>query len=69
MGGCAVNTHAPRTPEGLVLFEVYEANGSLLAVSSFLPDDLDRTDVVYRRPWATAAQAERRSPLGLWEST
>ncbi|NGZ99649.1 hypothetical protein G5V59_02635 [Nocardioides sp. W3-2-3] len=50
---------APRL-QGLDLFEVYEANGALLLVSSSLPDDLDPTDRIYIRPWATSAPARGR---------
>jgi hypothetical protein len=49
-------THTIPRLQGLVLFEVYEATGSLLFVTS------DATlikrepgDVVIRRPWATAS--------------
>lgn len=48
------------TPQGLVLFEVYEASGALLYVSSTIDrSELDPTDVIYRRPWATAAEPEQ----------
>ena len=42
---------------GLTMFEVYEANGSLLFVASNL-DGWEREvgDYVVRRPWATAAE-------------
>lgn len=53
------------TPQGLVLFEVYEANGSLLLVTSALDrSELEPTDRVYRRPWATAAETTRVIPPG-----
>lgn len=59
----------PRVPEGLDLFEVYEANGSLLYVSSFLDSrDFGPSDVIFRRPWATAAKPLRRTENGNWET-
>lgn len=49
--------------QGLDLFEVYEANGSLLFVTSALDrSELDPTDVIYRRPWATAAKPTPLTP-------
>ncbi len=54
---------APREVEGMVLFEVYEANGSLLYVSSTLDRAaLEPGDTVYRRAWATAAPFVRIIP-------
>ena len=42
---------------GLVLFEVYEASGNLLFVSSNLDGwEGEVGDYVVRRPWATAAE-------------
>lgn len=49
----------PRDVEGLPLYEVYEATGQLLLVTSTLPDDLEPSDVVYQRPWATAMPPDR----------
>lgn len=44
--------------QGLVLFEHYEASGALLVVTSDASAlQLEPGDVIYRRPWATAAQA------------
>lgn len=44
------------TLQGLDLFEIYEANGALLLVTSALDrTELGPTDRVVRRPWATAA--------------
>lgn len=48
----------PRTPEGLVLFEVYEASGALLVVTSDGSEAraaMEDGDLLFRRPWATAA--------------
>lgn len=43
--------------DGLVLFEVYEASGNLLFVSSTLEGwEKEVGDYVVRRPWATAAE-------------
>lgn len=55
------------------LFEVYEADGSLLYVSSFLDRaQLDPGDFVVRRPWATSAKPTSVIPPGepeaeVWE--
>ena len=51
---------AAPTPQGLVLFEVYEASGSLLLVTSdsTLIDPLEPGDIMVRRPWATASSHE-----------
>lgn len=47
------------TPQGLVLFEVYEKSGELLLVTSALDrNELEPGDFVVRRPWATAAAPE-----------
>ena len=49
-----------RAPEiqGLVLFEHYEANGSLLVVTSDKAAlRLEPGDFIVRRAWATAAEA------------
>lgn len=62
MSGCSAENDAP-TPQGLDLFEVYEANGALLLVTSALDrSELQPTDRVYRRPWATAAEPTRLTP-------
>lgn len=51
--------------EGMEMFEIYEANGSLLYVSSALNvEDLQASDVVYRRAWATAAKPVLVKPYG-----
>jgi hypothetical protein len=55
---------APRL-QGLDLFEVYEADGSLLYVTSALDRaTLEPGDRVYRRVWATAAAPTRVIPPG-----
>jgi hypothetical protein len=56
----------PSTPESMTLFEVYEASGLLLYVSSVLDKDaLQPGDRVYRRAWSTASQPEPvRTPAG-----
>ena len=44
--------------QGLVLFEQYEANGTLLFVTSDRTAlQLEPGDFIVRRPWATAAPA------------
>lgn len=46
------------TVQGLVLFEQYEASGSLLVVTSDKTAlRLEPGDFIVRRPWATAADA------------
>jgi hypothetical protein len=50
---------AARVPavQGLDLFEVYEASGALLLVTSDATlADLQPGDVMIRRPWATSAE-------------
>lgn len=58
----AENTESGRTvptPQGLVLFEVYEANGALLLVTSDATlIEVEAGDYVVRRPWATAGGYE-----------
>lgn len=53
---------APKV-QGIVLFEQYEANGSLLFVTSdaSLIERVDG-DQLYKRPWATGAPAEPWGP-------
>lgn len=47
--------------QGLDLFEVYEAGGQLLVVTSDLTSvNVQPGDVVIRRPWATAATPKAR---------
>lgn len=44
------------TPQGLVLFEVYEASGALLLVASTLEDfEPQEGDYIVKRTWSTAA--------------
>lgn len=63
-----MNESAPApTPQGLVLFEVYEASGSLLLVTSdSILIHTEPGDRVIRRPWATASGYDevRCPPLG-----
>lgn len=48
--------------QGLVLFEQYEADGSLLVVTSDATAlRLKSGDFIVRRPWATSAPAEEIS--------
>lgn len=52
-------TVVPRTPEGMVLFEVYVASGALLVVTSdgaAARDAMEPGDRIYRRPWASASE-------------
>ena len=45
--------------QGLALFEQYEADGSLLLVTSDATDlRLEPGDFIVKRPWATASPAE-----------
>jgi hypothetical protein len=54
------------TLQGIDLFEVYEADGSLLLVTSALDRaTLEPGDRVYRRAWATAAVPTRVIPSGV----
>jgi len=59
MSDAAIDLRAPAV-QGLVLFEHYEANGALLAVSSTVVDlpPMQDGDYVVRRAWATAARPE-----------
>lgn len=57
----------PRTPEGLVLFEVYERSGALLVVTSDGTEAraacrADEGDRMFRRPWATASEPTALPP-------
>lgn len=63
MSGAHADENAPKV-QGLDMFEVYEDSGALLVVTSDLTSvNVAPTDVVYRRPWATAAPAVRRPTL------
>lgn len=54
-----MSAEAARRVEGMVLFEVYEANGNLLTVSSVIDRSiLEPGDTIVRRPWSTAATPE-----------
>lgn len=51
----------PRTPEAMVMFEVYEADGSLLVVTSDATaarDAMEPGDRIYRRAWSTPIAPE-----------